>query len=90
MLPGNDYLDQVHRIINLIGTPTDEDMSFIGNESAKRYIKKLPYSQKKDFRKMFPLGSDLCIDLLYKLLVFNPNKRFSVFQALEHKWFAGM
>lgn len=36
LLPGNDYLDQVHRIVNLLGTPSADDMSFIGNDSARR------------------------------------------------------
>jgi len=49
LLPGEDYLDQVQRIIALLGTPTSEDMSFIGNESARKYIMNLPKKKKQDF-----------------------------------------
>lgn len=90
LLPGNDYLDQVHRIVNLLGTPTDDDLKYIGNESAKRYVKKLPAQAKKDFKKIFNKASSTCVDLLSKVLVFNPNKRYTVKQCLEHKWFEGL
>lgn len=35
LFPGNDYLDQIRRIIAVLGTPNHEDMSFIGNEAAR-------------------------------------------------------
>ena len=38
----------------------------------------------QDFKKVFPGTSDSTRDLLRKLLVFNPHKRFSVQDALEH------
>jgi mitogen-activated protein kinase 1/3 len=42
LFPGGDYLDQVQRVIGVLGTPSAEDMHFIGNQSARRYIHKLP------------------------------------------------
>lgn len=74
-----------------MGTPSDDDMKYIGNESAKRYVKKnLPPQAKKDFKKIFSKASNNCIDLLSKILVFNPHKRYTVKQCLEHKWFDGL
>lgn len=35
-MPGQDQLEQVHRIINIVGTPTESEMGFISNESAKK------------------------------------------------------
>ena len=46
LFPGEDYLDQVQRIIAVLGMPSAEDMSFIGNDSAKRYIKSIPKRQR--------------------------------------------
>jgi mitogen-activated protein kinase 1/3 len=36
LLPGNDYLEQIHRIVQLVGTPTNQDLDFIKNPSAKK------------------------------------------------------
>lgn len=36
LLPGNDYLEQIHRIVQLVGTPTTQDLEFIKNPSAKK------------------------------------------------------
>jgi serine/threonine protein kinase len=41
----------------------------------------------KTFKTFFPKASEEAIDLLQKLLVFNPKKRISVDQALEHSFF---
>jgi mitogen-activated protein kinase 1/3 len=30
LFPGEDFLDQVQRIISVLGTPTPEDMKYIG------------------------------------------------------------
>jgi len=35
---------------------------------------------------MFPGGSEEAIDLIRKLLYFNPNQRLTVEQALEHPY----
>jgi len=59
-------------------------LEFIGNDSAKKYIQKLPKVQRKNFKILFPHASDDCIDLLNKMLTFDPNKRLSVKECLEH------
>jgi len=65
-------------------------MSFIGNDSAKRYIRKLKPCPKKPWKKLFPNASDLVLDLLDKMLVFNPNERWSVDQCMAHKYFTDL
>ena len=46
LFPGDDYLDQIKRTIAVLGTPTGEDMTFIGNDLARKYIRKLPKRNK--------------------------------------------
>ena len=46
LFPGDDYLDQIKRTIAVLGTPTHEDMTFIGNDLARKYIRKLPKRNK--------------------------------------------
>lgn len=46
LFPGENYLDQVQRIIAVLGSPTVDDMHYIGNANAIKYIKSLPKRSK--------------------------------------------
>jgi len=46
LLPGDDYLDQIKRVVGILGTPTTEELEFIGNELAVKYVKSLPKRNK--------------------------------------------
>lgn len=50
------------------------------------YISALPRKQKIPFRQLYPHASALACDLLDKLLVFEPEKRLTVEQALAHPY----
>lgn len=39
LFPGKDYLEQIQRIIAVLGTPSGEEMRYITNEGAIKYIK---------------------------------------------------
>lgn len=77
-------------MVNTLGTPTDDDIAFIGNESAKRYIKNLPKKAKQEFSKMYAKANPTALDLLSRMLVFAPHKRYSIRQCLEHPYFEGL
>ena len=42
----------------------------------------------QNFKTVFPGSSDLCRDLLHKMLTFNPAKRFTIQDAIEHPFLA--
>jgi serine/threonine protein kinase len=90
LFPGVDYLDQIKRIIAVLGTPNQEEMSYIGNESAIKYIKSLPKRNKQNWSALYPKANPVALDLLGKMLVFNPNKRYTVEQCLAHPYFEGL
>ena len=46
LFPGKDYLEQIQRIIAILGTPKSEDMQYISNEGAIKYIRSLPKRTK--------------------------------------------
>lgn len=87
LFPGEDYLDQVKRVIGVLGTPSPEDMEFIGNPSAVRFINKLPRRDKAKWSSIYSKASPQALDLLDKMLVFNPEKRWNVIQCLRHPYF---
>jgi len=50
-------------------------------------MKKIPESPSKDFDDLFMGSSVEGIDLLKKMLTFNPKKRITVDEALQHPFF---
>jgi mitogen-activated protein kinase 1/3 len=69
----------------VLGTPTMEDYYGIKSRQACEYIRSLPF-KKVPFKSMFPKTSDLALDLLEKLLTFDPVKRITVEEALKHPY----
>ena len=72
LLPGESLLNQLNLILNLVGTPSDEDMKDIASERAKTYIKTKPFSKGITFETLFPHANPMILDLLKRMLVFNP------------------
>ncbi|KAL7753807.1 mitogen activated protein kinase 2 [Sorochytrium milnesiophthora] len=83
---GRDYVDQLNQIINVLGTPDEETLKRIGSNRAQLYIRSLPKSQKVPFAQMFPRATPTALDLLEKLLKFDPAARITVEDALAHPY----
>ncbi|KAL7068708.1 protein kinase domain-containing protein [Cryptosporidium serpentis] len=96
LFAGHDHLDQLKEIISLLGTPNKEDLDewlpCKGNtENARKYLETLPYYRGRTFFSLFPdYNHPLAIDLLNKMLCFNPKKRITVDDALMHPYFNGI
>jgi mitogen-activated protein kinase 1/3 len=87
LFPGEDYLDQVQRIIAVLGTPSSSDIAYIGSQEALRYIKKLPKRTRQPLDRLFPSADPLLLDLISKMLTFDPERRITVEEALAHPYF---
>jgi mitogen-activated protein kinase 1/3 len=77
---------QLTLILDILGTPTMEDYYGIKSRRAREYIRSLPFKKKISWKVLFPNTSDLALDLLDKLLAFNPVKRITVEEALKHPY----
>jgi serine/threonine protein kinase len=53
-------------------------------------VGKLAKRTKQNFSQLFPKSNPVALDLLSKLLVFNPNKRYTVEQCISHPYFEGL
>jgi mitogen-activated protein kinase 1/3 len=62
-------------------------LTFIKNEQAKEFVTKLPKRTKQSFSSLFPKHNPVALDLLGKMLVFNPNKRYTIEQCISHPYF---
>ena len=79
-----DKYDQLNKIFDVIGTPSEEDLAAIENPKIRDYVASFKKRPHQHFRNVFPTASPMAIDLLKKILVFNPAKRISVLEALNH------
>jgi len=82
IFPGKHYLDQLSHILGVLGSPSQEDLNCIINDKARCYIQSLPFKPKIPWSKMYPTADPKALDLLDKMLSFNPNKRIEVEEAL--------
>ena len=80
--------DQLAVIFNVIGTPTDEDVSFVTDQQGMDYLKSFPQVARTDLQAKYPGAPKEAIDFLDKILVFNPFFRMSLDDALSHPFFA--
>lgn len=86
LFPGKDYHHQLGLIFDVLGTPTGEGYNGIRSRRAREYINRLPFKEKRPWKAIFPRASDLSLDLLERLLTFNPVKRIGVEEALKHTY----
>jgi serine/threonine protein kinase len=90
LFPGQDYISQMELIFSIVGTPSDEDMKTVTNENAFQFIRKLKKQKRVPFEKLYPQATAECLDLLDKMLTFNPHKRITVEQALAHPYLSSL
>ncbi|KAJ4884975.1 Mitogen-activated protein kinase 10 [Raphanus sativus] len=83
LFPGRDRVHQFHLILELIGSPTEYDTGSLNN-SAKQYLRQLPWFDRQSFYLKFPNVPHSAIDLIEKMLKFDPRQRISVDDALAH------
>eukprot|EP01132_Coremiostelium_polycephalum_P004746 gene4746-5923_t len=84
MFPGNSTMNQLDLIIEVTGRPSAEDIEAVKSPFAATMLESLPPSHPRSLADMYPHASAEALDLLRKLLQFNPDKRITADEALIH------
>ncbi|XP_010437375.1 PREDICTED: disease resistance protein RRS1-like [Camelina sativa] len=80
--------NQLNLIINILGSQHESDLQFINNPKTRESINSLKFSRGTHFSNLYPEANPLAIDLLQRMLVFDPTKRITVIEALLHPYMA--
>ncbi|KAK2463685.1 hypothetical protein APHAL10511_004436 [Amanita phalloides] len=86
LFKGKDYVDQLNKIFDVLGTPCETVIKKIGSQKAQAYVRSLPLKKKVHLDNVFLAADKQAIDLLEKMLAFDPDDRISVPDALKHPW----
>ncbi|NWU87163.1 MK15 kinase, partial [Onychorhynchus coronatus] len=87
LFPGTSTMNQIEQILRVIPAPSPEDMLALQSEYKASVINHMSSGQRVTFEEIFPSSTPLpALDLLKKLLVFNPDKRLTAEEALQHPY----
>ncbi|KAI3654962.1 hypothetical protein MP228_000342 [Amoeboaphelidium protococcarum] len=84
LFPGKDHVSQFKIITELLGTPDEDVLQTIGSENTLKFVRSLPKRKRIPFEERFHGQDPLALDLLEKMLVFDPLKRITAAEALAH------
>ena len=85
ILPGTEDIDQLKKIFQLCGTPTEENWPGVSQSKVFKSVEfdKIEGNLERRFAWMKPLE----LDLLKRFLVLDPRKRITAKEALDHDYF---
>lgn len=81
---GKEKKDQLQVIMEVLGTPHDDELRRMRTEAARQYILALKRRPEEDLNKRYPTAGADATDLLRRFLRFLPEDRISIDDALAH------
>eukprot|EP00252_Welwitschia_mirabilis_P017871 TRINITY_DN397_c0_g1_i1.p1 TRINITY_DN397_c0_g1~~TRINITY_DN397_c0_g1_i1.p1 ORF type:complete len:425 (-),score=65.20 TRINITY_DN397_c0_g1_i1:316-1590(-) len=86
LFPGSNELDEIHKICNVIGSPDHQTWSD-GLRLANSMKYQFPQVICKELSTLIPTASPEAIDLMTSLCAWDPKKRPTAAEALQHPFF---
>jgi len=78
----------MQKINDLIGNADADLINNIEDEKNKEFMHSLPKRKGQDLSKILAGAAPECVDLVQKMLIFNPDDRIAVEDALAHPFLA--
>ncbi|XP_077207353.1 mitogen-activated protein kinase 15 isoform X5 [Paroedura picta] len=87
LFPGTSTVNQIEQILHVIPPPSPEDVAAFHSDYRASIINRLSSQQRVTFEDILPPSTPpQALDLLKRLLVFNPDKRLTAEEALKHPY----
>ncbi|KAI8323544.1 Pkinase-domain-containing protein, partial [Martensiomyces pterosporus] len=86
-LPGDSDMNQLKTIFRALGTPTEDDWPGMAKLPAYVEFEKFP---KNPLNALFTAAGHDVLDLMGRMLTYNPVGRITAAQALAHPYFANL
>ncbi|KAF7343430.1 Pkinase-domain-containing protein [Mycena venus] len=85
---GKDNNDQLMHIMKILGTPSHQQLAKMLKDSPEIVLnREFPQLPKINLAQVLPKASPAALDLLERLLKFDPSERISAADALSHPYF---
>lgn len=88
IFPGTSTMNQLDRILEVTGRPSAEDIEAIQSPFAATMLESMRAPDAPRLDAMFPTASAEALDLMARLMHFNPDRRISAEEALRHPYCA--
>mmetsp|Transcript_37617 Transcript_37617/g.93507 ORF Transcript_37617/g.93507 Transcript_37617/m.93507 type:complete len:356 (+) Transcript_37617:70-1137(+) len=89
VFPGTSTLNQLEKICQVVGSPSEQEIEAMDSPFAKTMLESLQQPPKgigKGWKSLYPHASDVALDLLTKLMQFDPNRRLMAQEGLRHEY----
>ena len=91
---GKEKKDQLTVILDVLGTPTEDELRRLRTDEARAYIRSLPgHASRKapeDLSRRYPTAGPEALDLLRRLLRLNVEDRISLQDAIRHPFLSSV
>jgi sporulation-specific mitogen-activated protein kinase SMK1 len=83
LFPGNNQVNQIYEIIKVLGSPSPEMLRKL---SWKSLSPTRPHYSKTEWKQLYPFASELGLDLMERLLRWDPSTRLDINETISHKF----
>lgn len=90
LFPGQEQEEQLQMIIEMLGYPADEDLEILQDFKDKDQLRKIGQNSISKFQERFSECAPEAVDLLRRMLSFDPKKRITVEEALAHEYLSAL
>ncbi|CBZ38516.1 protein kinase, putative [Leishmania donovani] len=88
IFPGRSTTNQLELICSVTGMPSAADVAATNSQFAHAMLRDIHCAHRRTFAELLPSASADALDLIERLMCFNPNRRMTAAEALEHPYVA--